>query len=142
MPATLDQAIAAVRVAHGEEQWLALDANEQTRAIYREMRRLDLEETMTRRALARAAAARAVPVPPRAGAGAPGTTEPLRCSAFIKTRSGDRCTWQPVVVHDGQAYCGFHNPLRNRIVRGRALPDPLPEPSAGIADPAPSANGT
>ncbi len=128
MPATLEQAITAVRTSYGEDRWLLLDATEQTRAIYREMRRLDLEETMTRRALARAAAGRVEANSTQRNAGepvvaTPPADEPLRCSAFIKTRIGDRCTWQPVVVHEGRPYCGFHNPQRHRATRSSAAPD-------------------
>lgn len=121
MPATLEQAVAAVRSHYGDDRWLVLDASEQTRAIYREMRRLDLEETMNRRALARATAARPESVQGQHGLAGlqaeASAKEPLRCSAFIKTRIGDRCTWQPVVVVDGKHYCGFHNPQRRRAGR-------------------------
>lgn len=116
MPATLEDAIAAVRAAYGDDQWPLLDATEQTRAIYREMRRLDLEETMTRRALARAAAEQAAVM----GTGAGDATvarEPLRCSAFIKTRLSERCSWQPTIIHNGRAFCGFHDPQRQRAGR-------------------------
>lgn len=115
MPATLEEAIVAVRAAYGDDQWPLLDATEQTRAIYREMRRLDLEETMTHRALARAAAERSA----AAGTSTDNTITqaPLRCSAFIKTRLSERCSWQPTVIHNGRAFCGFHDPQRQRIGR-------------------------
>jgi hypothetical protein len=110
MPATLEQALAAARNAYGPTVWMLLDPGAQTRAIYREMRRLDLAEATAQRSRGSAAFARRDRVP------MPTSTEPaaLRCSAFIKTRSGDRCGWQPIVVHDGLPYCGFHDPQRQR----------------------------
>ncbi|MDR3537938.1 MAG: hypothetical protein P4L71_15695 [Acetobacteraceae bacterium] len=139
MPATLEQAIAAVRASYGDSRWLSLDVAEQTRAIYREMRRLDLEETMVRRAVARAAIAtpeadlpQGVAFFAQEDAADPPTEASPRCSAFIKTRSADRCTWQPVTVHEGRSYCGFHNPLRQRIPRNCEATKPSATPADAV----------
>ncbi len=137
MAASLEQAIAAVRASYGS-RWLSLEATEQTRAIYREMRRLDLEEVMTRRALARTAMAADGIVSPhghglvRGDTAASTAGAPPQCSAFIKTRRADRCTWQAVVVHEGQPYCGFHNPLRRRISRNCGATEPPPAPGGTV----------
>jgi hypothetical protein len=126
----------------GEQHWLLLDATEQTRAIYREIRRLDLEETMTRRALVRAEAnadeADPSCLPPNLG-DEPTTVTP-RCSAFIKTRAGHRCGWHPVITFEGQLYCGFHNPQR-RMGRSR-MPQAVNANSRFLAESAVSLSRT
>ena len=44
MTTTLDEAIAAAASHYPDNQWIILNTGEQTRAIYREMQRLDLAQ--------------------------------------------------------------------------------------------------
>lgn len=103
MPSSPENALAAVRAAHGEEQWAALSPEEQTHAVYREMRRLSLEQLSQRRARA--------PLPAEDERG---STTVLRCSFLVKTRATERCSWDPVVMIAGRPYCGLHDPRRWR----------------------------
>ncbi|MBN8925945.1 MAG: hypothetical protein BGO51_25325 [Rhodospirillales bacterium 69-11] len=98
-----EDALAAVRAAHGEQQWAALTPEEQTHAVFREMRRLSLEQLSQRRTRA------PVPVEDEAA-----TASSLRCSVLVKTRASERCSWEPVVVVGGRPYCGLHDPRRWR----------------------------
>ncbi|MBN8875693.1 MAG: hypothetical protein J0H67_22885 [Rhodospirillales bacterium] len=100
MSVPMEDALAVVRAAYGEQQWAALSPQEQTHAIYREMRRLQLEH-ITRRGM-------------QIANGGLNGGDALRCSVLVKTRTGDRCSWQPVVVLGGRAYCGLHDPRRWR----------------------------
>lgn len=45
MPVSLEEAVAAAARRYPGNQWSYLDIAEQTRAIYREMHRLDLEQS-------------------------------------------------------------------------------------------------
>ena len=47
MITTLDEAIAAAASHYPDNQWIILNTGEQTRAIYREMQRLDLARSQT-----------------------------------------------------------------------------------------------
>ena len=48
MAATLQQALDAARARFGPEHWTRLNPAEQTRIVYEEMRRIDLEQIRSR----------------------------------------------------------------------------------------------
>lgn len=119
MDTVLKEAIAACQTRYGDDRWLCLDPGEQTEAIYREMRRIDLEHTQ---ALCQS------PPPDQTGEAVNEDVQstqdirllrtrarkpdPQKCSAMIKTRSSDRCSWRATVTRNGLPYCGFHDPER------------------------------
>ena len=112
-------AIAACKTQYGDDRWLSMDPGEQTAAIYREMRRLDLEQA---RAKGLSIAVDLVLAPanpswptPLGGQNACEQHEkspPPRCSATIKTRATDNCSWRATVWRNGLPDCGFHDPER------------------------------
>jgi len=96
MAATLQEAISAARLSCPGDEWVLMSPGEQTRVIYREMRRLD-------RAQAEAGNLASVP-----GTGLRSNTEIVLCQAPVRTRSSGRCAWKASVVVNGLPYCGFH----------------------------------
>jgi len=106
MAVTLHEAIAAARHSCPGDEWVLMSPSEQTRAIYRQMRRLDQAQ----------AAANLQPVPCTARRS---DTEIVLCQAAVRTRSSGRCAWKASVSINGLLYCGFHARLE-AMQRGRA----------------------
>ena len=132
MDNVLLNAITACKAQYGDDRWLAMDPGEQTAAIYREMRRLDLEKAI---ALGLPIAtdvdpAPAGPSPSSSHVGQTVSVEQVkshspRCSATIKTRASDHCSWRATVWRNGLPYCGFHDPeRRNHPRRDRGKHEP------------------
>jgi hypothetical protein len=107
MAVTLEEAVAAARRRCSSDEWFQMSPGEQTRLIYREMRRLDLEQANARAASAGGDTRVSVPIfrPNR-------TTVPVktvaRCQAPVRTRRSGRCSWKASCFIDGTPYCGFH----------------------------------
>ena len=116
MPATLEQAIAAARGADEKNEWLTLDPSQQTRAIYREMRRIDLEEALLTKATSDASpnehTARLSAERPGAQDRGSAPQQP-RCCATLKRRKAEQCSWSAVVKRGGSWFCGLHDPKRS-----------------------------
>jgi hypothetical protein len=119
MAVTLQEAIAAARHRWSGDEWLLMSPGEQTREIYREMRRLDQAQ-----ATARKSAGGDVTNPRRGRetAGyreAAGDSGVILCRAPVRTRSSGLCAWKATVIVNGVPYCGFHARLeetqRNRV---------------------------
>lgn len=133
MDNVLLNAITACKTQYGHDRWLSMDPGEQTSAIYREMRRLDLEQAriLGRPIPVEVTQARENAPESRSNAGQtiheePGKSpSPPRCSATIKTRASDHCSWRATVWRGGQHYCGFHDPeRRNHPRRDRGTHEP------------------
>jgi hypothetical protein len=124
MDNVLLNAITACRAQYGDDRWLAMDPGEQTAAIYREMRRLDLEKAIALGLPIATEVVRAPGVPSPAdphveqtASVEQGKSSSPRCSATIKTRATDHCSWRATVWRNGQPYCGFHDPERRNHPR-------------------------
>jgi hypothetical protein len=110
MAVTLQEAIVAAQHRCSGDEWLLMSPAEQTRVIYREMRRLDQEQATARKSTGRATDVAS----PRRGketAGYPATAADPRvilCRAPVRTRSSGLCAWKATVIVNGVPYCGFH----------------------------------
>lgn len=132
MDDVLLNAITACKTQYGNDRWLSMDPGEQTASIYREMRRLDLEQALAqgRSVAADVASTPADPSFPRLHADRTtgqdtGKSQSPRCCATIKTRATDHCSWRATVWRDGHPYCGFHDPeRRNQPRRDRGTHEP------------------
>jgi hypothetical protein len=122
MAVTLQQAFAAARRRCPGDQWLLMSPGEQTRVIYQEMRRLDLEQALVRGALAISAGQPVAPLRSfhrRSNALDTGEVRATRCCAAVRTRSSGQCAWKATMFVDGAPYCGFHARL-GEVQRARA----------------------
>jgi hypothetical protein len=113
MAVTLQEAIAAARRRCPGDEWLLMSPREQTRVIYREMRRLDQEELDSHAMVFDTTDPNQHPASldargTRGRAGASPEARPVLCQASVRTRSSGRCAWKATVRRHGVPYCGFH----------------------------------
>ena len=118
MAVTLQEAITAAKQSCMGDEWLSMSPAEQTRLIYREMRRLDLENVTAQQA--EIAALRADQPNDSTNTGMLQSAE-TQCCAPVRTRASGRCAWKATTQVNGVPYCGFHARLYEMAGRPRLI---------------------